>query len=120
MSKATKEANPFSADLFDYRESGSKFLFKSLSHAAAGLALGLAIDKLCNTVQNSFNVKAVFMIIIQITLIILILYIIQQYISKDYKYSLEWQNTTPGLFFPGLLFGVQGTLYTNIKTTFNA
>ena len=104
-----------SPDLFNYRKSPKNYFVKSVAHSAAGLGLGVVIDRACSKLQSSLSLHPALMIIMQITIIIICLYIIEMYLSKDYKYAMEWQNITPGLLFTGLLFGTQQTLFTNIN-----
>jgi hypothetical protein len=110
--------NIIDPNLFNYRRSAGKYAVKSAAHSAGGLLLGVGIDKVCSKLQRGLNIKPALMILIQLVVIVIVFYTIEMYITKQFKYAMEWQNITPGLLFAGLFFGSQSNLFENIKTFF--
>lgn len=115
MSEKADYENSIPNEIFRYRRSPRRYAIKMASHAGVGLALGIAVDKVCKRVQNAYNLRSGLMIIIQLTVLATIFYILEIYTRKGRKYFLEAQNISPGLFFAGLMFGSQFNLFENIK-----
>lgn len=118
-SDSTREySGAIDPNLFNYKKSVGKYAAKTVAHTAAGLLLGVGIDRVCNKLQQGLKLKPGVMILIQLIVIVVVFYVIEMYISE--KYAMEWQNITPGLIFVGLFFGSQFNLFENIKKFFKS
>lgn len=73
---------------------------------------GLIVDILCRYIQKYIVKNTVLMILIQILLVSIMAYIIERYLHRIFAET--WQETTPGLFFVSVFFGVQFNLFINI------
>ena len=102
-------------EIFNYRNSPTNYFTKMAAHSLSGIALGVAVDKICRRIQSGYNLRPSVMILIQLIVIAVSFYVIEFYLSKKFKYAMEFQNITPGLLFAGLFFGVQSNLLQNIQ-----
>lgn len=98
-------------ELHKYRENLGTYALRVGLHVVPAIALGLAIDKIIQKLQEKYELRPLTVIVIQLIVLILVLFIVER-ISR--KYADEWQNNTPGLFFSAFLFGTQSNLYSNI------
>lgn len=101
-------------DPFTYRRDLGSYTVGVLQQAIPGIVLGVALDRILKKIQDVNNIEPWIMIIVQILLSIVILFIIEKYISQ--RYAEAWQNTTPGFFFVAFYFSCQIQLFTNINT----
>lgn len=115
MTEKVNYATAIPPEIFNYRKSPKHYFSKCIAHSAAGLILGVSIDKICNKIQQGYNLRPSAMIFIQLLVIFIVFYIIEMYISKDYKWISEWQNISAGLIFAGLFFSSQSNLFNNVK-----
>lgn len=97
----------------DYHRSGIFPYYKvSLYHIVPAIILGALCQHISQKVQDKYDLKPLYGIIFQISLMIAILYTIEVHVSL--LYSSQWQSITPGLFFVSIFFGLQSSLYDNI------
>ena len=85
----------------------------TLLYVGLGLLLALLINTVSNNLEKRFNWGPWTSIASQLSLNVLVLYIIQTFISPQLVDDL--QNTTPGLLFEATFFGVQLVLATNLQ-----
>lgn len=86
-------------------------------HVVPPVILGILCEKTVSYLQIKYKLSSITAITLQVFMIILVLYVIETYVSKSY--AIQWQNTTPGLFFIPFFFGVQYTLFNNIAKIAN-
>ena len=94
------------------------FISQSLIIVIIGLLTGITIDKIVLYLQNKFNMNIYISVVIQITIIIISLWML--YIIT-YKYSnlvCNFQTTTPGLLFT-CFFLIQFNLLNNLSMLYD-
>lgn len=84
-----------------------------LMHAIPGLILGISIEYFTEYLQKHYKLKPLVAFIVQLILSILVLFVIETYISIEY--AQQWQNITPGLIFIAFYFSTQPSLYSNTE-----
>lgn len=95
-----------------YKLSIATFFERCLVFGIIGLFLGIIIEKYFTRLSHKYPNNKLALGISQLLINILLLYIIEIKISE--KFSDEWQDTTPGIFFVSIFFGVQAHLYDNL------
>lgn len=96
----------------DYKSSLGTYVIYCLLFTIPAIILGLAINRITMEIKKWLNPPIVLLVLIQLLIAILVLYIIETYISS--KFSSGWQSNTPGLFFVAIYFGLQTLLYADI------
>lgn len=96
----------------------SDYTLEIIKHAVPAIFIGLVLDKILKKVQEKYEINEFIMIVMQITILAIILFIIQKYLSAK-SYSSAWQSTTPGFFFVAFVFSCQFNLFANIKALGN-
>lgn len=102
------------SDFYSYRQNILTYFGRVALHIIPAVCLGLIIDEVCKIIQDKFELKPFISIVIQISICVAVLYIIEKHVSQFY--SEEWQGNTPGLFFFAFLFVVQFNLINNFVT----
>lgn len=100
-------------DKFDHFLNAKTYGQKLLLHVSIAVFVGILINDFCKLIQKKYKLSPVCMIFIQFFLLVSFLYFCETYISKDF--ALEWQTTTPGFIFIGLIFSLQYNLFKNFK-----
>lgn len=76
------------------------------------MVLGYLTDEICLKVQVRFKLRPLTMIIIQLTIIIVIMYLVERSFSR--RYNNEWRGKTPRFWFTSFFFLMQVTLFKNL------
>mgnify|MGYP001003832233 CR=1 FL=1 len=90
------------------------FIVLTIINILSGIILGAFVEKISRYVNKKFGSKIA--IIFQLTILLLILYVIQFYMSIFFAH--QWQTITPGIFFVAIYFSIQTTLFTNLTKEF--
>jgi len=95
--------------LWPYYKSG-------LLHSAVAILVGVSIEftvsRLRRATSERVRKQLVLWIFVQLSLTLLVLYVIERYISA--RFGKQWQSDTAGFFFVTILFVVQPTLLENL------
>lgn len=98
----------------------TKYILSCVCFALIGFVVGFLIEWTIRKLEGPQPVAgrvapmvAVGWIVVQLFLVAIAAWVIERYISK--RFALEWQATTPGLFFVAGLFGSQFRLYENVE-----
>ena len=94
------------------------YLSKAAILVISSLVLGFIIDKLIRRLQIKLGLKPLTVVIIQITVIILVIYVSQKFISKFYNNG--WETSIPSFFFVVFFFGTQTCLRNNLLAVGNS
>jgi F0F1-type ATP synthase assembly protein I len=97
--------------LHGYRKNLGTYALRIAVHAVPAIVVGLVIDKVFKKIQDTWKLKPILMIVLQILVIIAVLFVFER---ASISYSNEWQSNTPGFFFVSFLFGTQFNLFNNI------
>jgi Na+/H+-dicarboxylate symporter len=100
-------------NFFSFKQTFASYYQKCALHIIVGIVLGIVIDQLCKKIESAYHINPLIMVIFELTLIIIVLYVIETFISGIF--ALEWQSITPGFLFVSLFFNLQTTLINNIN-----
>lgn len=97
-----------------YKISVIHFFERAIFLSIIAYSLGMYIEKNIIKISKKWKYNLFYLGCIQLLINIFILYIIEIHIST--KISDEWQDTTPGLFFVSIFFGIQLNMYRLLYT----
>lgn len=96
-----------------YKRGITNYVQYCFLYTVIAILTGLIVDILCRYIQKYLIKNGIIMIIVQILLVSIMAYIIERYLHRIFAET--WQETTPGLFFVSVFFGVQFNLFINIS-----
>jgi len=97
-----------------YRHNIFSYFGRAMIHIIPAYMLGINIERLSIYLQKKYNLDPLVMVVLQLTIAILIFYIIEKYISL--QFAFDWQSAVPGIFFTAIFFNAQPSIVDNIKT----
>lgn len=84
-------------------------------YTALGAALGLGTEWVNRRMgRAACGDKPCARMVVPKLLVIIALFALVQLLLPEF--ASDWQNTTPGLFFVGVFFGMQGSLFSDAQT----
>ncbi len=95
----------------DTRKTFSTMMLETFVFAAAGLALGVLIDKQFDKLRKQFPDAKLWLIGGQILLLALVVVSAFKFLPRGDLVE-HFQVTLPGMAFPAMYFGVQSSLFT--------